>query len=62
MESRSWRPATIVSKERWIEANEKLIDEIGAQTWLRRLLAVLEGDCPTSPYDPTIADGDTRDD
>jgi hypothetical protein len=52
----------IVSKERWIEANEKLIDEIGAQTWLRRLLAVLEGDYPTSPDDPTIADGYTRDD
>jgi hypothetical protein len=32
----------IVSKERWIEANEKLIDEIGTETWLRRLLAVLE--------------------
>jgi hypothetical protein len=51
----------IVSKERWIEANEKLIDEIGAETWLRRLLAVLEGDYPTSPDDPTIADGYTRD-
>jgi hypothetical protein len=51
----------IVSKERWIEANEKLIDEIGPETWLRRLLAVLEGDYPTSPDDPTIADGYTRD-
>lgn len=46
----------LVSKERWIEANEKLIDEIGAETWLRRLLAVLEGAYPTSPDDPTIAD------
>jgi hypothetical protein len=44
-----------------IEANEKLIDEIGAATWLRRLLAVLEGDYPTSSDDPTIADGYTRD-
>jgi hypothetical protein len=51
----------IVTKDRWIEANEKLIDEIGAETWLRRLLAVLEGDYPTSPSDPTIADGYTRD-
>jgi hypothetical protein len=52
----------IVSKERWIEANEKLIDEIGAERWLRRLLAVLEGDYPTSPDDSRIADGSTRDD
>jgi len=51
----------IVSKERWIEANEKLINEIGTEEWLRRLLAVLEGDYPTSPDDPTIADGYTRD-
>jgi hypothetical protein len=51
----------IVSKERWIEANERLIDEIGSETWLRRLLAVLEGAYPTSPDDPTIADGYTRD-
>lgn len=51
----------ILTKERWIEANEKLIDEIGAETWLRRLLAVLEGDYPASPSDPTIADGYIRD-
>jgi hypothetical protein len=52
----------IVSKERWIEANEKLIDEIGIEQWLRRLLAILEGDYPTNPDDPTVADGYTRDD
>jgi hypothetical protein len=51
----------IVSKERWIEANEKLIAEIGSETWLRRLLAVLEGAYPTSPDDRMIADGYTRD-
>ncbi len=51
----------IVPKERWIETNEKLIDEMGAEAWLRRLLAVLEGDYPTSPDDPTIADGYARD-
>jgi hypothetical protein len=33
----------IVSKQRWIEANTRLIDEIGAEEWLRRLLALLEG-------------------
>ncbi len=51
----------IVSKERWIEANQTLIEEIGADKWLRRLLAVLEGDYPTSPDDSTIVDGYTRD-
>lgn len=51
----------IVSKERWIEANEKLINEIGAEEWLGRLLAVLEGDYSTSPDDPTTADGYLRD-
>ena len=51
----------IVPKERWIEANEKLIDEIGAEGWLRRLLGILEGNYPTNPDDSTIADGYTRD-
>jgi len=36
----------IVPKRRWIDANKRLIDEIGAEEWLRRLLAVLEGDFP----------------
>lgn len=51
----------IVPKERWIEANQRLMDEIGAEEWLRRLLAVLEGDYPASPDDPTAAFGYTRD-
>lgn len=34
----------IVPRQRWIEANTRLIEEIGAEDWLRRLLAVLEGD------------------
>jgi hypothetical protein len=37
------RHEPIVPKERWIEANERLISDIGAEEWLRRLLAVLEG-------------------
>jgi hypothetical protein len=41
----------IVAKDRWVEANERLIDEIGAAQWLRRLLAVLEGNYPTNPND-----------
>ncbi len=48
-------------KRRWIEANEKLINEIGAEEWLSRLLTVLEGSYPTNPNDPTIANGYTRD-
>ena len=51
----------IVSKERWLKANEELINEVGAEEWLRRLLGVLEGGYPTNPNDPTIADGYTRD-
>lgn len=50
----------IVSKQRWIEANTKLINEIGAEEWLRRLLAILEGDYPSSPDDPTTAYGCPR--
>ncbi len=41
----------IVSKRRWIEANTRLINEIGAEEWLRRLLAALEGDYPAAPND-----------
>jgi hypothetical protein len=48
---------TIVSKQRWIEANRKLIEELGVEAWLRRLLEVLEGDFPASPEDPTSAIG-----
>jgi len=39
----------IVSKQRWIETNARLISEIGAEEWLRRLLAALEGDYPAAP-------------
>jgi hypothetical protein len=50
----------IVSKEQWIEANQQLINEVGAKEWPKRLLAVLEGTYPTIPQDPTIADGYRR--
>jgi hypothetical protein len=50
----------IVPKQRWIEANRALIGELGAEEWLRRLLAVLEGDFRSSPDDPTITDGYKR--
>jgi hypothetical protein len=34
--------APLVSRETWIEANTKLIDELGARAWLEKLLTVLE--------------------
>lgn len=43
----------IVPKQRWIDANKRLIEEIGAEKWLSRLLAVLEGDFPSGPDDRT---------
>jgi hypothetical protein len=39
----------LVSEAQWIEANLKLIDEIGAHEWLKRLLAVLQGAGPSNP-------------
>jgi hypothetical protein len=38
----------MVSEAQWVEANLKLIDEIGPQQWLERLLAVLQGDYPVT--------------
>lgn len=51
----------IITKERWVETNQRLIEEIGPEAWLRRLLMVLEGDFPTNPDDPSVAFGYTRD-
>jgi hypothetical protein len=34
------------------EANLKLLEEIGAQQWLERLLSVLQGDYPRNPDEP----------
>jgi hypothetical protein len=51
---------TIVSRERWITANKRLIDELGVDQWLNRLLAVLEGKYPMNPDDPTVPDGYRR--
>ena len=47
----------MVSKEQWVDANKRLVEEIGLDAWLRRLLEVLEGDYPRNPNDPTIVDG-----
>ena len=32
----------MVTKEKWIEVNSRLIDELGNEEWLKQLLAVLE--------------------
>lgn len=32
----------LTSKENWIKVNAKMIDEIGKEEWLKRLLSVLE--------------------
>ncbi len=36
----------LVSGAQWVAANKKLIEEIGTQAWLEKLLAVLQGDYP----------------
>ena len=36
----------MVSKEKWIQANSKLIDELGKEEWLKRLLVTLESAKP----------------
>jgi hypothetical protein len=38
----------VVSKEEWVAANSRLIEEIGVETWLAQLLATLEGNFPRS--------------
>lgn len=47
----------IVARSDWIEANLRLMDEIGERQWLERLLAVLEGDNPANPDAPSVPDG-----
>ncbi|MFA6492613.1 MAG: hypothetical protein WCV58_00485 [Patescibacteria group bacterium] len=32
----------MVSKEKWVKVNAKLIDELGKEEWLKQLLSVLE--------------------
>lgn len=39
----------LVVEEQWIQANLRLMDEIGAQEWLERLLAALQGAGPLNP-------------
>lgn len=37
---------SLTSEEQWVKANSRLIDELGAEAYLRQLLAVLKGDFP----------------
>jgi hypothetical protein len=41
--------AAIVSESQWVRANVRLIDELGPEEWLQRLLTALQGDYPHSP-------------
>lgn len=43
--------APMVSEEQWVAANTRLIDELGAEAYLRQLLTVLKGDYPRQPHD-----------
>jgi hypothetical protein len=36
----------LVSKDQWVAANARLIEEIGVEAWLAQLLATLEGGFP----------------
>lgn len=41
----------MVSEDQWIAANTRLINELGAERYLRQLLTVLKGDFPRQPDD-----------
>lgn len=36
----------LISEDDWVEANVRLIEELGAEPYLRNLLSVLKGDYP----------------
>jgi hypothetical protein len=48
--------APIVSESQWVRANVRLIDELGSEEWLERLLAVLQGDYPRNPDESAAPD------
>jgi hypothetical protein len=39
----------VIPEATWVQANMRLIDEIGSKEWLERLLTVLQGDYPRNP-------------
>jgi hypothetical protein len=48
----------LVSEADWVRPNVKLMEEIGAQEWLERLLAVLQGAGPRNPDELPISSED----
>jgi hypothetical protein len=44
----------IVSEAQWIKANARLIDELGSEEWLERLLVALQGDYPRNLDEVTL--------
>ena len=38
----------LVSEDQWVAANVKVLEEIGAEAYLRSLLSVLKGNYPAS--------------
>jgi len=44
-------PRRLLVSAQWVAANKQLTEEVGAQAWLEKLLAVLQGDYPLSPDD-----------
>lgn len=44
----------LASEAEWVRANLKLMDEMGAQAWLERLLAVLQGVDPLNQDQPNL--------
>lgn len=43
----------LISRDQWVAANARLIAQMGAEAYLRRLLTVLEGDFPRQPSEPS---------
>ncbi len=41
----------MVSEQQWISANLKVMEEIGQEAWLKRLLEVLKGNFVAAPSD-----------
>ena len=42
----------MIERDAWVRANARLIEQIGAEAWLGRLLDVLESGGPGAPMEP----------
>ena len=45
----------MIERDAWVRANARLIEQIGAEAWLGRLLEVLESGGPGAVVEPTEA-------